>query len=335
MNILLTSAGRRAYLVRYFKEALASSGKVYASNSHYTLALKDADDYMITPLIYEEGYIPSIISYCKSKKIDAVVSLFDIDLLVLSKHESEFKNNGIDLILAPFNSVEICNDKWKTYLFLESNGINTPRTFLSIDNVTKSLNDGEISYPLIIKPRWGMASLSTYLAENEKELTVFYEKVKREIGKSYLKYESSFTPDNAIVIQEVALGQEYGIDVLNDLDSQFFGAYAKEKTVMRSGETDIGKIVSIKPFIGLSKKLSELIQHRGILSVDCFFDGQSLQVLEMNCRISGHYPLTHLAGLNVPELYVKWLNNETVDANQFSVEEGLVITKDLVPRRLD
>ena len=33
MNILLTSAGRRTYLVEYFKEALAGHGKVYASNS--------------------------------------------------------------------------------------------------------------------------------------------------------------------------------------------------------------------------------------------------------------------------------------------------------------
>lgn len=39
MNILLTSAGRRTYLVEYFKKALGGQGKVYASNSIDTYTL--------------------------------------------------------------------------------------------------------------------------------------------------------------------------------------------------------------------------------------------------------------------------------------------------------
>ena len=33
LNILLTSVGRRGYLVKYFKDALGDNGKVYAANS--------------------------------------------------------------------------------------------------------------------------------------------------------------------------------------------------------------------------------------------------------------------------------------------------------------
>lgn len=47
MNILLTSAGRRSYIVDYFKEA-EGIGKVFASNSTYTIALKRADGYFIS-----------------------------------------------------------------------------------------------------------------------------------------------------------------------------------------------------------------------------------------------------------------------------------------------
>ena len=36
MNILLTSAGRRTYMVEYFKEVLNGNGEVHASNSDYT-----------------------------------------------------------------------------------------------------------------------------------------------------------------------------------------------------------------------------------------------------------------------------------------------------------
>ena len=33
MNILLTSAGRRGYMVNYFKEALGEQGEVHVANS--------------------------------------------------------------------------------------------------------------------------------------------------------------------------------------------------------------------------------------------------------------------------------------------------------------
>ncbi len=39
MNILLTSAGRRTYMVNYFKDVLNGKGKVFASNSIYTYTL--------------------------------------------------------------------------------------------------------------------------------------------------------------------------------------------------------------------------------------------------------------------------------------------------------
>ena len=33
MNVLLTSVGRRAYMVKYFKQALGNSGQVHVGNS--------------------------------------------------------------------------------------------------------------------------------------------------------------------------------------------------------------------------------------------------------------------------------------------------------------
>ena len=116
MNILLTSAGRRGYIVDYFKKCTGVE-KVFASNSQYTIALKRADGFFISPLIYDESYIPSIINFCKENSITVILSLFDIDLLILAKNEENFNKNGIQLILAPERFVDICNDKYKTYQF--------------------------------------------------------------------------------------------------------------------------------------------------------------------------------------------------------------------------
>ena len=330
MNILLTSAGRRAYIVDYFKQCHGIDG-VYASNSVYTIALKRADGYFLSPLIYEKNYIPTIIEFCKEKNIKAVISLFDIDLLVLAKNSASFENAGIKLVLAPKSFVEICNDKWKTYKFILSAGLKSPRTFLHIDDVKNAIQKDNLSYPIIMKPRWGMASMGIYKVENELELNVFTEKCKRDIFNSYLKYESSMTADEAIIYQEIMHGEEYGLDVINDLNCTYVGTFAKQKVSMRSGETDLGRTAEATPFEDAAKKIASISKHEGILSVDCFKNENGIFIIEMNCRISGHYPLAFLAGMNYPQQLIDWLNGKPTNPQLMKFKTGLYIVKDLVP----
>lgn len=330
MNILLTSAGRRAYIVDYFK-ACRGIGKVHASNNIFTIALKRADAYFISPLIYDKDYIPSIIDYCKRNNINAVLSLFDIDLLVLAKNRQAFEEQGIRLILAPASFVEICNDKWNTYNFIRSIGLQSPKTYLRIDDVKRAILNDEICYPIIIKPRWGMASMGIYKVENENELMSFSEKCRRDIFNSYLKYESSMTADEAIIYQEVLKGEEYGLDVINTLDGEYITTFAKQKVTMRSGETDLGRTADSIPFEHVGKMISSQSHHEGILSIDCFSNEKGIFIIEMNCRISGHYPLSYLAGFNYPQLLVDWLNGKPTNPELLKFETDLFIIKDLVP----
>lgn len=330
INVLLTSAGRRAYIVDYFKSC-NGIGQVHASNSDYTIALQRADAYFISPLIYDDNYIPSIIKYCREHDITAVLSLFDIDLLVLAKHRKAFDDAGIRLILASASFVEICNDKWRTYQFIRSLGLQTPQSYLHITDVKQAIASGELSYPVIMKPRWGMASMGIYKVANDLELEVFTEKCKRDIFGSYLKYESSMTADDAIIYQEVMVGEEYGLDVINDLEGNYIGTFAKQKVTMRSGETDLGRTADPQPFESATRKIAEYSKHEGILSVDCFKTEKGIYIIEMNCRISGHYPLAHLAGVNYPQQLIDWLRGLPTNQKNFQFETELFIIKDLKP----
>lgn len=330
MNILLTSAGRRSYIVDYFKNT-DGIDNVYASNSAYTIALKRADDFFISPLIYDPEYIPSIIKFCKEKDVKVVLSLFDIDLLVLAQNSDIFKENGIVLVLAPAEFVKICNDKYATYEFLTSLGLKSPKTYLSTEDVKTAIRNGEVSYPIIMKPRWGMASMGIYKVDNDEELEFFTRKCNKDIFNSYLKYESSMTKDKAIIYQEVMTGEEYGLDVLNDLNGNYIKTFAKQKVTMRSGETDLGRTTDPKPFEHVAKVIASKSGHHGICSVDCFNKEGEIYVIEMNCRISGHYPLAYLAGFNYPQLIVDWMNGKDTNPELIKFEPELYIIKDLVP----
>jgi carbamoyl-phosphate synthase large subunit len=334
MNILLTSVGRRGYLVDYFKETFKSERLVFAANSEFTYSMNQADGYLITPLIYENSYVDTIIQFCKSNNISVVLSLFDIDLYVLAKHERDFIENNIELILAPEKSIEVCNDKWKTFEFLSDLGVSTPDTYLNVTDALEAVGNGRLNFPVILKPRWGMASMGIYIADDEDELRVLYKKSCNDIFKSYLKYESEITKEQPVIIQELLVGKEYGIDVINDLDLNYFDSLAKEKVRMRAGETDLGLTVSNKPFDKIARVLAREINHKGILSVDAFIVNDKVFITEMNCRISGHYPISHAVGFDFTHLLKSWLNNTELDYKKVQFEEGIYVCKELSIKRL-
>lgn len=332
MNILLTSVGRRTYMIEYFKQALDGKGKVFASNSILTHTLKQADEYVLTPNIYDDNYIAFLTDYCKRHKISAIISLFDIDLPILARNKEIFKKEGISLIVSDYKVTTICNDKWYTYKFLLKIGVKQPLSFINLTEAKKAINGEIISYPLFIKPRWGMGSIGIYKVENGDELDVLYQKLHREIFNTYLKYESTIDPDFCIIIQEAIKGQEYGIEVLNDLNCNYVTTFAKKKIAMRSGETDIAVTVDSTLFENISKNISKHLKHIANLDIDCFVgENGEIYVLEMNCRFGGQYPFTHNAGVNVPLQIIKWLNGGSTDMTLITQKNGIKSCKDLLP----
>lgn len=313
MNILITSVGRRTYMVDYFKSAVGENGRVYAANSELTYAMKKADGCFITPYIYDINYIKSLIEYCLEKKINAIISLFDIDLPILSKNKKIFNDNNITLLISDYQFTKLCNDKWATYHFLKENKFMTPVSFISLDKCKISVIEKEIDYPIIIKPRWGMGSIGVYEADNEQELDIFYKKTKQSILRSYLKFESNSNIDSSVILQEKINGIEHGIDVLNDLNGNYIGCVPKVKIAMRAGETDIAKTIHNKKLINLAKDLASKTRHSLNLDVDCFINENEIFILEMNPRFGGQYPFSHASGVNYPKVIIDLLAGNNID----------------------
>lgn len=331
MNILLTSVGRRAYLVKYFKEVVGKLGQVHVCNSDdLTIAFKYADKSVISPLIYDENYIPFLIDYCKNNDIKIVVPLFDMDVLMLSKHKAELEEIGVKVIVSDEKFVAVCNDKWKTYEFLKENGFNVPKTYLSLEETLEAIGKGEISYPVVVKPRFGCGSLAVSMAESEEGLKYYYQRNKRALERTYLKYESAMVQDK-IIFQEKIKGQEFGVDIINDLDKNFVNAIVKRKIAMRAGETDISETIENEAIFNVAKKLGTLSGHIANLDCDIFVsDDGKIYVLEMNARFGGGYPFSHMSGVDLPKAIVLWSEGQEPEKVLFQYKTGEVFYKELV-----
>lgn len=326
---MLTSVGRRAYMVKYFKEVLGNQGKVYVCNSDdKSIAFKYADEKVISPLIYDEDYIPFLLGYCQQNMIDIVVSLFDIDLLMLARHKKEFEKVGTKVIVSDPKIIEVCNDKWKTYNFLKDNGFHTPVSFLNMSEVIEKIAVGELKYPIVVKPRYGCGSISVAIAYDEEDLRYLTKKANKDIENSYLKYESAVTADK-VIYQECLYGQEYGADIINNLSGETQNVIIRKKLAMRSGETDIAQLVDEPIIKDTLIKLGSATKHIGNMDCDIFYVDGVAYVLEMNARFGGGYPFSHMGGCNLPKAIVNWAEGKNVDKSVISAKTGITGYKEI------
>lgn len=321
-------------MVEYFMRALNGEGCLHAANSVMSAALYVADRYTITPMIYDDSYIAYLMDYSQKHSIHAIVPLFDIDLPVLSEAKARFSEIGVKVLVSDYEVTQICNDKWRTWEYLNQIGVYAPKTYVSIAAAKKQIQADTVTFPLVVKPRWGMGSIGIAVAENICELDVFYSKVKNEIANTYLKYESRADMERCVIIQERLTGQEYGLDVINDLNGNYIGTLVKRKLAMRSGETDSAVTEENATMQAVGAKLAANLKHVANLDVDCFLVGNMPYVLELNCRFGGGYPFSHLAGANVPLAIIQWLKGVEPQDALFSIEYGVESYKEIIPTRI-
>lgn len=323
-NILLSSAGRRSYLVEWFQAALGGKGGVHVTNSEpETPAMTVADASAVSPLIYSDDYIPFMLDYCERSHIGAIIPLFDVDVPVLAAHRSEFEAVGCLPVVAPETFARACSDKLASCELLGSAGLPQPGTYVGADAFLAAVARGEASFPAFVKPRWGMGSIGVARARDEAELRALCLLADRSVHSSYLRYESAAAPSDSVLVQEALSGWEYGMDVINDLSGRYRGCVVRRKLAMRSGETDVAEVIASGEdprFDALAHMLSALSRHPGNMDVDVFDFGGELVVLEMNARFGGGYPFSHAAGVNLPRALVRWLRGGECDPSDLTVK---------------
>lgn len=331
MNILLTCAGRRNYIVDYFREALKEGGgKIFSANSsEYSTALSVSDKGFILPSLYDPSYIDLLLQTCLQNNINAVVPLFDLELPILAKARDLFTEKEIVLVVSAEHVIDICNDKWLTNQFLNEIGVGVPKTYIDFVELKDAIESKVIDFPIIIKPRWGMGSIGITEAEDGNELHVLYSKTIKAIERSYLSTLSHKDINKAILFQEKLQGQEYGLDVINNLEGKYVTTVVKKKISMRAGETDIAETVNEKALQQLGEKIGTKLCHVANLDVDVFLTNADSFVLEMNPRFGGGYPFSHLAGVNLPKAIIAWLQGKKPEKSCFDIKYGVIGLKGL------
>lgn len=311
MNVLILSAGTRNKVVEYFKKELEGRGRVIATDcSNLAPAVYEADAFYLVPRITAPDYLDVVLDICKKEKITGVLSLIDPELSLLAKERERFLAVGTTPILSDYDLVETCFDKYRMYELLQKMQIPTGRCYLEREAFYRAVEQGEISYPVFVKPVRGSASLHINRVESSRQIEVLY----------------GLHED--LMIQEYMDGQEYGADVYIDMISgKCTSIFVKKKIKMRAGETD--KAVSVR-----DEKLFELIRNfvetcgfRGVIDIDLFEIEGRYYISEVNPRFGGGYPHAHACGVNIPAAILRNLDGLENEAGIGDYAENVCMMK--------
>lgn len=328
MNILLTCAGRRNYLLNFFQEALGNQGKVFAGDATIEApTLQEADESFLLPRINHSEYFEKLLDICQQKQVRLLIPLNDLELPYLAKQRDRFLAIGTIPVVSSPEVIDICFDKFATFQFLQKLGISAPKTYLSLAEARAAIQQGEITFPLVVKPRWGSASIGIEYPEDDEELELAYRFVKKSIMRSFLAEVSSSDADRCILIQERLIGQEHGLDIINNLDGSYINTFVKRKLTMRAGETDRAVTVENEELKKLGEKIGQKLGHIGNLDCDVIVGQKGLCVLELNPRFGGGYPFSQMAGANIPAALIAWANGEKPDPSWLTVQGNIASSK--------
>jgi len=310
MNILLTSVGRRGYLVNYFKDALGGSGKVFgADNSPSSPAFAYCDGTAILPRVQKDHYVRTLLEICQKNAIDIVIPLIDPELEVLADCRKQFSDAGVLLLVSPPDTVAMASDKYRTHQFAIKNGLQTPQTFIDIVLALDQLTVSALKWPVMVKPRKGSASV---------DITTCHDK---------LQLEAAFEVTPEPMIQEIIDGIEYGYDLFGDADFKPVSVYCKKKLGMRAGETDKAVSTADPVLIDFGRKLLEAMKLLGPADVDVMMTESGPKLLEINPRFGGGYPCSHMAGADFCKKIITIRNGGSLAPDIGACPDGVCMLK--------
>lgn len=310
-NILILCAGTRNKIVQYFRRALNGKGRVVATDSQpIAPAIYEADASYIVPRITDPRYIDIILDICRKEHITGVLSLIDPELSLLAENEEQFRALGVTVIGSSYALCERSLDKMQMYEWLSAHGYRCAKSFTDRQAFYRALESGTISFPVIVKPVCGSASISVMKVSDRETV------------------ELLFQHHDGLLIQEFLDGQEIGADCYIDLLSgELVSVFTKKKLLMRAGETD--KAVSFK-----DEKLFALIERfvqesgwRGQIDIDLFEIGGEYYISEVNPRFGGGYPHAYECGCDHMTMIVNNLQGLQNERNIGAYEENICMMK--------
>ena len=298
-NILITSAGKRVALTRYFKETLAKfypEAKVFTTDMNPVMAPAGyvSDGCIKVPRVTAPEYPEFLLKICKENEIGMVVPTIDTELLILAELKEQFAAEGIQVIVTDLSLIQMCRDKRKTEAFFREHNVRVPAP-VDKDNPV---------FPMFAKPYDGSLSTNLHYIKCAEELT---QEILDDPKLIFMEYIDK------------TVYKEFTVDMYYGKDNNVKCIVPRERIAIRAGEINQGKTCKNIFVQYLKERLGHIDGCVGCICVQFFLNPETEDIvgIEVNPRFGGGYPLSYMAGGNYPENLIKeYFLGEQVDYSE-------------------
>lgn len=243
-----------------------------------------ADDFILVPSSCDCKMWDKMEKMLLQKQIDIVIPSLDETLVEWAEKQPYLEAQyGIKVMISPKETIEIFQDKYKTYQFFEQHRIPTPKVSL------------EFIYP-VLKPRRGRGSK----------------------GVKINPPEGSFSMDG-MISQELVHGDEYTIDCLFDHEGHPVYIVPRKRVLVKDGKAVNGVVVFHEEVTRLVKKIASAAKFCGPVNMQCFDTDNGVKFIEINPRIGGGMAL----GFAATENWIKLITDFILEGREITAKKPI------------
>lgn len=311
MNVLITSAARKVWLVEAFRRAVAPhGGLVWAADADpLAVTLLVADGKLVLPRLDTPEFEMAIMAACRAHDIRLIIPTRDAELAWFAARRTAFAQVGVTVMVATNETIQLCQDKHAFVQHCEAHGYAVPRVM--------SKSESELPFPLFARPRVGSGGRGAGRIDNVSAL-------------------ERLTPWEDWLVQVLINQPEYTLDVFADLSGEVLSVVPRQRLRVVAGESVVGVTVLAPTLIERAVELSNSLGLVGHNTLQCFFDGGEPLWIEVNPRFGGGAALSFAAGANTPDMLVRLVAGEAVPSRLGDYEKDLYLYRystDLFVRR--
>jgi len=230
-----------------------------------------SDVFYQVPSIRTPEFKKSLEKIVSDENVDTYIPLIDDEIYIaaLLYEEGKFRKE-INLQVKNSEIAELCNDKYKTFLWLSEINILTPLCFKV---------DASIRYEggLILKPRRGYGS-------------------QIKVVSDLKNLHSDYSPENYIIQQECKL-PEITIDVCYDMKRGFFRYICRERVEVKNGVCTKARLFYDKKLESIAFTIADKLNLNSFCYQVMKSNGE-WAVTDINARLGAGTPMSIAAGMD-------------------------------------
>jgi len=274
-------------IVKSLKEAGTGLRLVGIDANPFSVGFKWVDIHYTVPRTDDPAWAGCITDICKEENVALIFPGIEQDVKALLRNRSEIitETGALPLLNSP-EALNLGFDKWELYDYAVRNNIKVPKTQL----VSEVESNQDFVYPLILKPRRGMAGKGLYKIECERELDAQLNVIKKS---DYMLQEFVGTDE-----------EEYTVSIFGYHDGRLSPPFALKRK-LNYGSTFEAETFESQELTGIVTQIAERLKIVGPTNFQFRKAGDEFFLLEINPRFSSSTSIKSAFGFNESLMAVK------------------------------